>query len=96
MESLLSMEFLLSPDSLICMITGVIVGVLIAQFLKGWGFGLIGNVVAGLVGGVLGGAAFNTLDIIDLGDYTDPIIAGIVGSVIVIAVGGVIWRAVKG
>jgi uncharacterized membrane protein YeaQ/YmgE (transglycosylase-associated protein family) len=95
MESLLSMEFLLSPDSIICMISGAVIGVLAAQFIKGWGFGLIGNLVAGLIGGLLGGAAFNTLDIIDLGDYADPIIAGIVGAAIVIAIGGAIWRAIK-
>jgi len=96
MESLVSAEFLLSPDSIICMITGVIIGVLMAQFLKGWGFGLIGNAVVGLVGGVIGGSVFNTLDIIDVGDYADPIIAGIVGAVILIPVGGVIWRIFKG
>lgn len=96
MESLLSSEFLVSPDSLICMITGVIVGLLMAQLLKGWGFGLIGNGVVGLVGGVIGGSVFNSLDIIDVGDYADPIIAAIVGAVILIPVAGVIWRVFKG
>ncbi|MFZ4658438.1 MAG: hypothetical protein ACOYNY_15595 [Caldilineaceae bacterium] len=96
MESLLSMEFLFNPDSIICMISGVVAGVVMAQFLKGWSISLVGNIVAGLVGGLFGGAVFNSLDFMDLSDYADPIVAGIVGAVVVITVGGVLWRAIRG
>lgn len=92
MESLISMEFLLSIDSVLSMATGVVIALLVTQISKGWGFGLIGNLVAGLIGGLFGGAIFNTLDIMDIGDYADPIIAGAVGATLVLLVGGAIRR----
>lgn len=92
MESLISMEFLMSIDSILSMASGIVIALLVTQFLKGWGFGLIGNLVAGLVGGLFGGAIFNTLDIMDIGDYADPLIAGAVGALLVLLVGGAIRR----
>lgn len=92
MESLISMEFLMSIDSVLSMASGVVIGLLVIQFMKGWGFGFIGNLAAGLVGGLFGGAIFNTLDIMDVGDYADPIIAGAVGAILVLLVGGAIRR----
>lgn len=92
MESLISMEFLMSIDSILSMASGIVIALLVTQFMKGWGFGWIGNLVAGLVGGLLGGAIFNTLDIMDVGDYADPIIAGAVGAIVVLLVGGAIRR----
>ena len=45
------------------------------QLLKGWGIGLVGNLVLGAIGGVIGGYAFDVANIIDVGDYADPVIA---------------------
>lgn len=92
MESLLSMEFLMSMDSILCIVSGAVIGLLAAQFIKGWGFGLTGNVVIGLVGGLISGGVFNTLDILDVGDYADPIIAGVVGAVLCLGIGGGLRR----
>lgn len=93
MESLLSVEYLMSIDSILAMVSGAVIGLLIAQFMKGWSFGLLISLVLGIVGGLFGGAAFNMLDIIDIGDYADPIIAGVVGGVVVLVVGGAIRRS---
>lgn len=95
MESLLSVEYLMSVDSILAMVGGAVIGLLIAQFMKGWSFGLLISLVLGLVGGLFGGATFNMLDIMDLGDYADPIIAGAIGAVVVLLVGGVIRRSMS-
>ena len=84
------MEFLLSIDSVVCIIVGGIIGALAGQVIKGFGIGLPGNIGAGIVGGVLGGLAFDLLDIIDIGDIADPAIAAIVGSVVLLAIAGLV------
>ena len=82
------MEFLMSLDSVVCLITGGILGGLSGQVMKG--FGMIGNVAVGLIGRLIGGIAFDSLDIIDVGDIADPVIAGVVGAVILL---GIVWVA---
>jgi uncharacterized membrane protein YeaQ/YmgE (transglycosylase-associated protein family) len=84
------MEFILSIDSAICLITGAIVGGLAGLVMKG--LGLTGNVLIGLVGGLIGGLLFDRVDIIDVGDIADPAIAGLVGSIIVLAIVGAVQR----
>jgi uncharacterized membrane protein YeaQ/YmgE (transglycosylase-associated protein family) len=82
------MEFLLSLDSLVCLITGGIVGALAGRVIKG--FGMLGNIGAGIVGGLIGGMAFDAADIIDVGDIADPVIASLVGSAIVLGIVGAV------
>jgi uncharacterized membrane protein YeaQ/YmgE (transglycosylase-associated protein family) len=86
------MEFFATVDFAICLIVGVVVGLLARQLMKGGGYGLLGNALIGLVGGVVGGWAFDYLDFMDIGDLLDPIIAGVVGSVLLLAIAGVIRR----
>ena len=92
MESLISMEFLLSIDGVLALVSGAIVGLLAGQVRKGWGFGTVGNSVIGLVGGLAGGLIFNWLDFLNVGDYADPIIAGVVGAVILLGIIGALRR----
>ena len=91
-EFLVSSEFLMSVDSVLCMASGAIIGLLITLYKKGWGFGLIGNIVIGLVGGLIGGVLFNWLDFMNIGDIADPIIAGAVGAAIFVGIAGVFRR----
>lgn len=86
------MEFLMSIDALLSLIVGAIIGGLAGQVMKG--LGLAGNIAVGLIGGIIGGWLFDMLNLIDVGDYADPIIAGAVGSIILLAVVGVIPRPV--
>jgi uncharacterized membrane protein YeaQ/YmgE (transglycosylase-associated protein family) len=95
MESLLSAEFLMSIDSILAMVSGAIIGLLVAQWMKEWSFGLIISLLLGLVGGLFGGAAFNMLDVMDIGDYADPIIAGVIGGAVVLVVAGAIRRSMN-
>jgi uncharacterized membrane protein YeaQ/YmgE (transglycosylase-associated protein family) len=80
------MEFLLSIDSVICIIVGAIVGALASKVIKG--FGLPGNAAIGAVGGLIGGLVVDKLDFMDVGDFADPAISGVMGSVIVMAIVG--------
>ena len=93
MESLLSAEFLMSIDSILAMVSGAVIGLLIAQLMKEWSFGLPLSLLLGLVGGLFGGATFNMLDVMDIGDYADPIIAGAIGAAVVLLAAGAIRRS---
>ena len=93
MESLLSAEFLMSIDSILAMVSGAVIGLLIAQLMKEWSFGLPLSLLLVLVGGLFGGATFNMLDVMDIGDYADPIIAGAIGAAVVLVVAGAIRRS---
>jgi uncharacterized membrane protein YeaQ/YmgE (transglycosylase-associated protein family) len=86
------MEFFATEDFIICLIVGAIVGLLAAMLIKGRGFGFIGNTVVGVIGGVIGGWVFDLLDFMNLGDVLDPIIASVVGAVILLAIASAIRR----
>ena len=88
----ISSEFLLSIDSVLCMGSGAVVGLLVAMYMKGWGFGLVGNIVTGLVGGLVGGVLVNWLDFMNVGDYADPMIAGAVGAVVFLGIAGLLKK----
>ena len=75
----------MSMDSAICLIAGAIIGGLTGQVMRG--FGTIGNIAIGAAGGVIGGLVFDKINVIDVGDYADPVIAGAVGAIVVLAVG---------
>ncbi|MCB0081541.1 MAG: GlsB/YeaQ/YmgE family stress response membrane protein [Caldilineaceae bacterium] len=84
------MEFLLSVDSLYCLIAGAILGVVAGQLIKG--LGMVGNIVVGIIGGLLGGVVFNALDVLNVGDVADPLIAGAIGAIVLLAIVGVVKR----
>ena len=67
---------------LIILIVGAIAGWLAGQIVKGYGFGLIGNIVVGIVGAALAGLLFPQLGF--------SIAAGIVGAIIHATIGAVI------
>ncbi|MDW4550679.1 hypothetical protein R5H32_15055 [Defluviimonas sp. D31] len=85
------MEYLMSIDSIVSLISGAIMGGLASMFAKG--FGLVGNIAAGLAGGLAGGMVFDTLDFMNVGDLADPAIAGFAGSALTMAVVTAIRRA---
>ena len=73
-------------------ILGLIAGV-IANYLMGGGFGLIGSIVLGIVGAVVGGFLASALG---LGDVTGVNIGSIVISIIGAAIVLFVVRAVQG
>ena len=67
---------------LIILLVGAIAGWLAGQIVKGYGFGLLGNIVVGIVGELIAGFLFPRLGF-GLGE-------GIVGSIIAATLGAVI------
>jgi uncharacterized membrane protein YeaQ/YmgE (transglycosylase-associated protein family) len=63
---------------------GMCAGWLAGQFMKGSGFGLLGNLIVGVIGALLGGFAFQ---LVGLAAY------GLLGQLIVATVGAVLLLA---
>lgn len=79
---------------IILLVIGAIAGFLAGLIVKGYGFGLVGNIVVGIVGAFVGSWLFPRLGI---GFGGDPIVAQIItatiGAVILLLVIGVLRRA---
>ena len=65
-------------------LVGMCAGWLAGQFMKGSGFGLLGNLIVGVIGALLGGFAFQ---LVGLAAY------GLLGQLIVATVGAVLLLA---
>ncbi len=68
-------------DIIIWLIAGIIAGWLTGMVMKGSGYGLIGDLVIGLLGGLIGGWLFGRIGF--------PI-GGLIGQILVAAIGGII------
>jgi uncharacterized membrane protein YeaQ/YmgE (transglycosylase-associated protein family) len=64
------------------LVIGAIAGWLAGQFMKGRGFGLLGDIIVGVIGAFIGGYLFGALGV-SLG-------GGLIGSLIVAFVGAVL------
>ena len=83
----------LDPGGLIAwLVVGLIAGWLAGQFMRGGGYGLVGDIVLGIIGAFVGGFIFSLL--------LPGSSAGLIGSIVVAFVGAVILimlaRAVTG
>ncbi len=72
------------------LLIGICAGWLAGQFVKGGGFGLVGDLVVGVVGAVLGGFVFGLLNI-SAGGLMGSLVCATVGAVLLL----VILRAIK-
>ena len=76
----------LEPGGLIAwLVVGLIAGWLAGQFMKGGGYGIIGDIVLGIVGSFIGGFVFSLL--------LPGSSVGLIGSIVVAFVGAVILIA---
>ena len=77
----------LDPGGLIAwLIVGAIAGWLAGMFMKGGGYGLIGDIVIGIIGAFIGGWLFGLL--------MPGTSAGLIGSIVVAFIGAVILIAI--
>lgn len=77
---------------LILLIVGAVAGWLAGQIVKGYGFGLIGNIAVGIVGALIASLLFPYLGI-RLGDgLVGAIIASTLGAVILLVIAGLFRR----
>ena len=78
---------------LVFLIVGAIAGWLAGLIVKGFGFGLLGNIVVGIVGAFIAGWLFPALGI-SLGNSTlDAIVYAVIGAVILLVLIRLVKRA---
>jgi uncharacterized membrane protein YeaQ/YmgE (transglycosylase-associated protein family) len=77
---------------IVLLIVGAIAGWLAGQIVRGFGFGLVGNIVVGIIGAVIAGWLFPRLGISLGGGIIGSIIAAAIGAVILLFIIGLIKR----
>lgn len=78
---------------IVLLVIGAIAGFLAGLIVKGFGFGVVGNIVVGIVGAVLGGWLLPRLGLFAGGDILGQIVTATIGAVILLIVIGVLRRA---
>lgn len=77
----------ISATSLIWwLVVGLIAGFLASVVMRGGGYGIIGDIIAGLIGAFIGGWLFGLLGISTGGGVVGSIIVAFVGACILIAI----------
>lgn len=71
---------------LVWLIIGAIAGFLAGVVVKGYGFGLVGNIVVGIIGAVLAGALLPRLGLFPGTDLIGQIVSATVGAVALLVV----------
>lgn len=77
---------------IILLIVGAIAGWLAGLVVKGYGFGLLGNIVVGIVGAYIGQWLFPSLGLWDLPGYGGIIVSATLGAIILLLVIGLLRR----
>jgi uncharacterized membrane protein YeaQ/YmgE (transglycosylase-associated protein family) len=77
---------------IIFLVIGAVAGWLAGLFMRGGGFGLLGNIVVGVIGALIGGFLFGLLGIA-AGGLLGSLIMAVVGAVVLLFVVGLIKRA---
>lgn len=75
------------------LLIGGVAGWLAGQFLKGGGFGVLGNIVLGIVGGVVGGFVFGLLGLGSDGSMIGSLVTAFVGAVVLLVLVGVLKKS---
>jgi len=77
---------------IVLLIVGAIAGWLAGVIMKGYGFGLVGNIAVGIVGAVIGGWLLPRIGIYIGGGIIGSIINATIGAVILLFVIGLVKR----
>jgi len=78
---------------IIFLLVGAVAGWLAGLIVKGYGFGLVGNIVVGIVGAFIAGLLFPALNISLGGGILGSIVHATIGAVILLLVIRVVKRA---
>ena len=78
---------------LIWLIIGAVAGYLAGVIVKGYGFGVVGNIVVGIVGAFLASWLFPRLGFFPSGNVLAQIIAATIGAVVLLVLIGLVRRA---
>jgi uncharacterized membrane protein YeaQ/YmgE (transglycosylase-associated protein family) len=79
-------------EIIVWLIVGGVAGWLAGLIVRGYGFGLIGNVVVGVVGALVAGWLLPKLNIVIGGGTIGAIINAVIGAVLLLLVIGLIRR----
>jgi uncharacterized membrane protein YeaQ/YmgE (transglycosylase-associated protein family) len=78
---------------IVLVIVGLIAGWLAGQFVKGGGFGIVGDIIVGIIGALIAGWLFPVIGISIGGNIIWQIVAAFVGAVILLIIVRIIKRA---
>ncbi len=78
---------------LVLLLVGAVAGWLAGQIMKGYGFGLIGNIVVGVVGAFIAGLIFPAIGVSIGSGILAAIIHATIGAIILLFLIGLIKRA---
>jgi uncharacterized membrane protein YeaQ/YmgE (transglycosylase-associated protein family) len=77
---------------IIWLIVGALAGWIAGLIVKGYGFGLIGNIIVGIIGAVIAGWLLPRLGIVIGSGFVAALINAIIGAVILLVIIGLIRR----
>ncbi len=69
---------------LILLLIGAVAGFLAGLIVKGYGFGVVGNIVVGIIGAVVGGWLLPRLGLFPGGDIIGQIVSATIGAVVLL------------
>lgn len=75
------------------LLIGGVAGWLAGLFMKGRGFGILGNIVVGVIGALLGGFLFRLLGLSSDGSIIGTLVVSFVGAVVLLVIAGVLKKA---
>ncbi len=78
---------------LILLLIGAVAGFLAGVIVKGYGFGLIGNIVVGIVGAIIGGWLLPRLGLFPGGNIIGQIVSATAGAVVLLVLISFVRRA---
>lgn len=78
---------------IIWIIVGAVAGWLAGLVVRGFGFGLLGNIIVGILGAILGGWLFGAVGFAFMPGIINTIITAFIGAVILLLIVRVIKRA---
>lgn len=79
-------------DFLYFILIGAVAGWLGGQFMKGTGFGLLGNIVVGIIGGFLGGFLFGLFGLSSDGSMIGSLVTATVGAIVLLYIAGLLKK----
>jgi len=77
----------------IWIVIGAVAGWLAGLNVRGFGFGLFGNIVIGILGAMVGGWLFGVLGVVLFGGIVDTILTATLGAVVLLLIVRVLKRA---
>jgi uncharacterized membrane protein YeaQ/YmgE (transglycosylase-associated protein family) len=77
---------------IIWLIVGALAGWIAGLIVKGYGLGLIGNIVVGIIGAVIAGWLLPRIGIVIGGGFIAALINAIIGAVILLVIIGLVRR----